>query len=128
MSILAQTRKPDEIVINDDCSSDGTEEIIREVSQLTAVPIRFEKNKQQLGFAKNFRCAVNRTKGDIIFLSDQDDIWLPYKIELCMSVLEKREDVLALSTDFFLFFSRPTARTPMPINNIKYAAAVNPAI
>ena len=117
LSIISQTQKPDEIVINDDCSTDGTEEVVKEVSLLTEIPIFYERNERQLGFAENFRRAIRRTKGDIIFLSDQDDIWLCHKIELSVSVLEKRNDILALSTGFVFFHDKGVPAMPLGISD-----------
>lgn len=108
LSILAQTRKPDEIIINDDASNDKTAEIVKEIALTTDIPILFKENEQRLGFAQNFRHAIRRARGDIIFLSDQDDIWLENKIELCMSVFEQRNDIVVLSTDFILFYENRT--------------------
>ena len=100
-SIVTQTRKPDEIIINDDCSVDNTEMIVLGVRQNSEIPISFQKNKERLGYAENFRQAIRRAQGDIIFLCDQDDIWIKDKVEICMSAFEKKE-VLALSTGFYL--------------------------
>lgn len=80
-SLLAQSHLPDELVICDDCSQDNTINIIEAFSQQTPFPVRIYKNPQNLGFAKNFEKAASLCSGDIIFFSDQDDVWLPDKLK-----------------------------------------------
>jgi len=84
-SFLSQTRLPDELVIGDDCSSDNTIEIIEAFSKEAPFNVNLLVNKNNLGSSKNFETTIQRCKGDIIFLSDQDDIWMPGKI----STIEK---------------------------------------
>lgn len=80
-SILDQTHSVDEIVICDDGSSDETMSIINRIKGETSGPIRTYVNHPNLGVCSNFEKAIKLCKGDIIFLSDQDDIWLPNKVE-----------------------------------------------
>lgn len=80
-SILSQTYSNLEVVIVDDQSTDGTEEIVLEFSK--ADPrIKFFKNPENLGFNKNFEKAISLSKGEYIAISDQDDIWNPEKISM----------------------------------------------
>ena len=80
-SILSQTRKVDEIVICDDGSKDETLDIIQHTAQSSSVNIRLVQNKENLGFFRNFLQAISLCTGDIIFLSDQDDVWREDKVE-----------------------------------------------
>lgn len=80
-SILSQTRKVDEIVICDDGSKDETLDIIQHTAQSSSVTIRLVQNKENLGFFRNFLQAISLCTGDIIFLSDQDDVWRDDKVE-----------------------------------------------
>jgi len=82
-SILAQTYRNLEIVIVDDCSADNTINIITQYAEKDS-RIKFFKNEINLGFNKNFQKAIGLTKGEFISISDQDDIWLPGKIEALM--------------------------------------------
>jgi glycosyltransferase involved in cell wall biosynthesis len=79
-SILGQTYHNLEIVIVDDCSTDNTPRIITEYAQKDK-RIKFFKNEINLGFNRNFEKAIGLTTGRYISISDQDDIWLPNKIE-----------------------------------------------
>jgi glycosyltransferase involved in cell wall biosynthesis len=79
-SIINQTYKNLEIVIVDDRSTDDTVAIVEQFAK-NDERIKFYQNETNLGFNKNFEKAVNLTTGDYISISDQDDIWLPTKIE-----------------------------------------------
>ncbi len=78
-SIENQVRKVDEIVVCDDISTDNTWDILCEFKKQTNIPTILIKNEKQLGVMYNFQQAIETCTGDIILLSDQDDIWLPNK-------------------------------------------------
>lgn len=82
-SILAQRRAPDEVIIVDDASGDTTVEIIEGfiAEHHLEKTWHLHKNAQNLGYARAFQRAVELATGEIIFLADQDDIWLENKIE-----------------------------------------------
>jgi glycosyltransferase involved in cell wall biosynthesis len=80
-SIAAQTRLPDELVVCDDRSSDRTVAIVREFAASVSFPVRVFENEQNLGYSANFEVAIRRCEGDLIALSDQDDIWYPNRLE-----------------------------------------------
>ncbi|MCK0152859.1 glycosyltransferase family 2 protein [Alcanivorax sp. S6407] len=101
-SFLTQTRLPDELIITDDCSNDITEEIVNEFSSRAPFKVVFHKNKKNHGYCGNFNEALIRTTGDIVFLSDQDDVWFPEKIERMVSLAEKNPDKLLLMNDAVL--------------------------
>ncbi len=76
-SILLQLSSMDEIIIFDDCSSDSTYEILNNIN----LPIvRVFRNAKNLGHVKTFELALKEATGDIIILSDQDDVWEDNKI------------------------------------------------
>jgi glycosyltransferase involved in cell wall biosynthesis len=80
-SYLAQTRLPDELVVSDNASTDRTREIVEEFAKSAPFEVKLNLNPTNLGIAKNFERAISLCSGDIIFLSDCDDVWLPHKIE-----------------------------------------------
>jgi glycosyltransferase involved in cell wall biosynthesis len=85
-SILSQTLKPVEIIVCDDQSTDGTRAILEKYQQ--DGHIRFFINDNRLGFVGNFKKAVSLTKpNNYIALSDQDDIWLPNKIDAAANLI-----------------------------------------
>lgn len=89
LSLARQIRRPDEIVICDDLSDDGTFELIEAFkSNHQDLQIRINLNNRRLGPLKNFENALNLAKGDIIFFCDQDDSWCESKILKMSSIFE----------------------------------------
>jgi glycosyltransferase involved in cell wall biosynthesis len=80
-SIALQTRLPNELVVCDDRSTDSTLSMVREFAATVAFPVRIFENERNLGYAANFESAIRRCNGDLIALSDQDDIWYPTRLE-----------------------------------------------
>lgn len=80
-SLLRQTYEPLEIVVVDDCSSDGTMSILDRYAALDA-RVRVFRNPHNLGFQKNFERGFLLARGEYIAPCDQDDIWGPDKIEV----------------------------------------------
>ena len=87
-SFADQSRPPDEVVICDDGSTDATADIVAEFAAGAGFEIRFHRNPERLGYARNFERAILLCRGDIIFLSDQDDVWLPDKLAKVAAVFE----------------------------------------
>jgi glycosyltransferase involved in cell wall biosynthesis len=80
-SICTQSIKPLEVVIFDDASPDNTFQVLEKLSNNTSVPTQLFRHPKNVGIVKNFEAAVAATKGELIVLADQDDIWLPHKLE-----------------------------------------------
>ncbi len=76
-SILKQLSDNDEVLISDDNSSDNTLSIIASIRDPRLVIFKNHFRSP----SKNFGFLIAKAKGDIIFLADQDDIWLPNKVE-----------------------------------------------
>lgn len=79
-SFLRQTRLPDELIVCDDCSTDGTLKILQKFGETAPFSVRIYVNEKNLRSTKNFEKAISLCTGDLIFLSDQDDVWLAKKI------------------------------------------------
>jgi glycosyltransferase involved in cell wall biosynthesis len=77
---LTQTRQPDGLVVSDDGSRDGTRQHLQRFADRAPFPVRLFLNPSNLGVRKNFDRAIGLCHGDLIFLSDQDDVWLPEKL------------------------------------------------
>lgn len=92
-SFLRQTRLPDELVICDDCSRDETPQIIKNFCETSPFPVRLHVNETNLGSTKNFERAISYCRGDLIFLCDQDDVWLPTKIAETEKVFAESEKI-----------------------------------
>ena len=78
-SILTQTHPVDELIIQDDHSTDGTVEILRRYAAQYPV-IQVYVNSANKGFNENFHSAIGRSTSDFVAISDQDDVWYPTKI------------------------------------------------
>lgn len=98
-SILAQTVVPDEIIISDDGSTDSTLAIARDFSaRHPALTWSIAARKAPLGVTENFASALVTARGDLIALSDQDDLWEPHRISAAMSAF-RDESILLVHSD-----------------------------
>ncbi|MCR5249799.1 MAG: glycosyltransferase family 2 protein [Lachnospiraceae bacterium] len=88
-SIFEQTRKPDEIVLLDDCSPDGTAALAEKILSECGIPHSILVNETNRGVFYSFQKCILACSGDVIFTADQDDVWRKDKIELMMREYEK---------------------------------------
>ena len=128
-SLLLQQRPIDELVVCDDCSADGTWDLLQEYrSSHPAFPMFLHRNPENLGYRKNFRQALELCSGDIFFFCDQDDIWNPEKIRDMCSVLEEKPEIQVLASSFTLIDSNDAPIAVRKIrgwsNNNLYSAEV----
>lgn len=101
-SVLAQTRRPDELVVVDDASTDGTWAILqRECAQaeVAGIAVILRRNAANLGYVANFDRALGLADAELLFLCDQDDVWHPHKIERMAQEFERRPELDLLHTD-----------------------------
>ncbi|MET3112927.1 glycosyltransferase involved in cell wall biosynthesis [Pedobacter sp. CG_S7] len=91
-SILCQLKIGDEIIISDDSSTDHTLEIIRSFNDKRIIVLEKQVFKNPIF---NFENAINNATGSIIFLSDQDDVWLEGKVSTMMDALQDHDLVVS---------------------------------
>lgn len=97
-SLKNHSRKIDELVICDDCSTDNTVELVNDyIKSNNLEGWNIYSNENNLGFINNFKQAIKKTTGDIIFLCDQDDEWCVNKISTMTDIIEKNNQVKLLS-------------------------------
>ncbi|PNU20931.1 hypothetical protein C2E25_04910 [Geothermobacter hydrogeniphilus] len=84
-SILNQTLVPDELIIVDDFSDDESYAIVQAYQDRFPDRVRVFQNTERLGVNKNFEKAATLATGELIFFSDQDDIWEEEKIEVMVA-------------------------------------------
>ena len=89
-SILNQTYSNIRLIISDDCSTDKTMQVIKECEEKDKRIIVYSQEKN-LGFVKNFEFLLTKVENQIYMLSDQDDIWLPEKIENTYKCLKEND-------------------------------------
>ena len=88
-SLESQTRPPDELVVNDDASEDGTAALLDAFARGASFPVRVESAGERLGHAEGFLRAASLCDGDAIAFCDQDDVWLDRKLEVAGAALER---------------------------------------
>lgn len=96
-SILNQTYKDFEFIIIDDCSTDGTREIIQKYAD-NDNRIVYIKNPQNMDYNFNLRHGFNIAKGEYIARMDDDDISLPERFEKQVKYLDEHHDITVLGT------------------------------
>lgn len=124
-SILSQLEDCDEIIISDDGSTDDTLQIIE---SLKSPLIRVIYNKGRHGYTGNFENALNEATGEYVFLSDQDDEWMPGKVEKYLQYLQKYDfvvsDALIVDSDgietYPSFFSQRRPKSGLLGNLVKF--------
>ena len=92
-SIAGQSRRPDELVVCDDCSADSTVPIVEQYAATAPFPVHLHVNGQRLGVTKNFEKAISLCQGDLIALADQDDVWFAEKLARLEMPFAKTPDV-----------------------------------
>jgi hypothetical protein len=112
-SLLSQTRVPDEIVLCDDGSTDETLAIANEAAVRAPRLVRILPAGPRLGTVGNFERALRACSGDLIALSDQDDVWLPQKFERIEREMMTTPSLLGVFSNAALvdFELKPLGRT-----------------
>lgn len=98
-SYLSQQRRPDELVVGDDGSTDRTLEILNQFAARAPFAVKVLSHPANLGVVKNFENAILRCNGDVIFLSDQDDVWEPQKLGRIADIFERSPEVGLVSSN-----------------------------
>lgn len=88
-SVLNQTYKNIRLVISDDCSKDGTINILKQYENDKRIEVHYHEKNQ--GYIKNFEYLLKQVKNNIYMLSDQDDVWMPEKIRKTYEKLIKND-------------------------------------
>ncbi len=87
-SILNQTYKNINLIISDDCSKDKTPQILKEYSQKDS-RIKLNLQQENMGVVKNIEFLLKQVESPLYMLADQDDYWLPEKIEKSVEKLKQ---------------------------------------
>lgn len=105
-SIYSQSRKPDEVIIVDDCSTDHTPDLVSAyIAEHRLKSWKLVQNKQNQGWKKNFKNGFDLSNGDYIFPCDQDDIWHLDKVQKMVECMEDNPNIKLLAANYITFFS-----------------------
>ncbi len=99
-SLRLQTLQPNEVLLFDDGSTDGTVPLVQAYIQKYALPWQLTVNPQNLGYSRNFLQGLRAAKGDLLFLCDQDDVWLPERIEEMCALMQQNPQIAAVSSRY----------------------------
>jgi glycosyltransferase involved in cell wall biosynthesis len=98
-SIASQSRPPDELVVCDDASHDDTADRVERFATRAPFEVRVLRNPARLGITGNFERALSACSGDLVFLADQDDVWMPEKVATLAGILEEKPGTGAVFCD-----------------------------
>lgn len=126
-SIRTQSMPVDEVIIHDDRSTDDTVAIVEKYIREHGLERTWKvsQNPKNLGYAANFIGAVKETEGEYIFFCDQDDIWVPDRVEVMVGQMEEHPGILLLCSEFESFVSSPDAPS-VPNGNRSSSAGIIP--
>lgn len=108
-SVLAELQEGDELIVVDDASRDGTRQILNAVRWPN---LRTVFNPENLGVLCTFERGLQLATSDIVFLCDQDDIWLPGKRDACVNAFSKDARVVVVVSDAQLIDGHGTVFAP----------------
>ena len=130
-SILMQLGENDEVIVADDNSTDNTCQIIEDFNdkRIKLYHTYFRSCKW------NFQYALEQAHGDIIFLSDQDDVWLENKVEKCVQALQIADLVVTdskltdeklevINSSFFTIYHSGKGIIKNSMNNTYYGSCM----
>lgn len=95
-SIEAQERRPDQVVVVDDASSDGSPQVIAEWLARCGIPGDLVVNQTKAGICRVMNLALERTTGNCLAVLHADDVWLPGKLRVQEAALAASADDVSL--------------------------------
>lgn len=116
-SILSQEIAVDEIVICDDASTDETFSILKNYENRFPEIFKVFINEKNLGYVANFEKALSLCSGEIIFLSDQDDIWKQEKVSSVLHYFKENPTIGIVAHDLDLIGTYEGKKTFWELRN-----------
>ena len=108
-SVLGQTYKEFQLIVADNCSTDNTEEIVRNFHDPR---LTFIRNKQNLGLAGNFNRCLELAKGEYVCIWHHDDVMLPDNLEFKVHLLDEHLDVGFVHSNLILIDNKGEVVAP----------------
>lgn len=110
-SILSQTYRNFRLLVRDDGSSDSTKQILKELAKKDPRIVLCDENGKNVGVNAGFEYLISQSTADYLMFSDQDDIWLPQKIETMIGYIPDHEfktPYVVFSDSFIMFDEEKT--------------------
>jgi glycosyltransferase involved in cell wall biosynthesis len=117
-SIIDQTRKPNQIILINDCSSDETSFVLKKLaitSNIETIIIELPCN-QGPAYARNI--GIDRSENNLIAFLDSDDTWHPLKLEIQIEIMEDNPDC-ALSGHIIKYKNSITQRPLKKVSSVR---------
>ncbi|MCD7885917.1 MAG: glycosyltransferase [Lachnospiraceae bacterium] len=104
-SLLHQSRLPDEVLLFDDQSTDNTVSLVKNFIEENALSNwSIQVNAVNKGWKRNFMEGIKEATGDIVFIADQDDIWVEDKVSIMSDIIERTSSVNVLVSNYTAFY------------------------
>lgn len=91
-SIINQSVLIDELIVCDDGSTDATIPLVTKITENAPFPVKIHVNKKNIGSTRNFEQCLKMCTGDVIVLTDQDDIWHKDRVKIQLDWLQKHPE------------------------------------
>lgn len=117
-SLRHQTRRPDEVLLFDDGSSDKTPQIVTNyITKYSLANWKYTRNPENKGWRRNFMEGMWAASGELVFSCDQDDIWHQDKLKIMSEVMENSPQVSLLTSNYELFFEDGSHKDGFKLND-----------
>lgn len=125
-SLAHQSRKPDEVLIFDDCSEDGTAEFVDcYIRHNHLTNWKLTVNPDNIGWKNNFLNGFRQAGGDLIFPCDQDDVWAADKIISMEKIMEENPAIMLLASNYIPLYENGSSKLSQKvIKNMKFDESV----
>jgi glycosyltransferase involved in cell wall biosynthesis len=101
-SVVDQLLENDELIVFDDCSTDGTWEILKRYHDSR---VRRYRNTKNVGYIQNFENCFHQASNRVILICDQDDIWYFNKLSTVRKMYSENQDLILMISNMDLIDS-----------------------
>jgi glycosyltransferase involved in cell wall biosynthesis len=113
-----------EVCVSDNCSTDGTEKVVRRVQ--ANMDIRYQKNSENLGVPGNFINVVAMARGEFVWLLGDDDLLMPYALEKLNILIGSHPRVDFFYVNAYFLTAEFVQSFPQPFNTVNLPKKLKP--